>query len=114
MGQALVAAWAPHVQGINLEKYAAAAVAPLLTEDPDDYEQLRRSIRIREPRLTENNLCVIDEREERDGADLRLQRRKYELRSKDCDHVSVADQSTAVPDDTESSCNFADLDDHSF
>lgn len=45
--QMLVAAWRPHVDEakVDLAAYAAAAVAPLLPEEPTAYARLRRSLR---------------------------------------------------------------------
>jgi len=41
----LIAAWAPHLKGldVDMEAYASAAVAPLLPEDPNTYVKLRTS-----------------------------------------------------------------------
>mmetsp|Transcript_21794 Transcript_21794/g.41058 ORF Transcript_21794/g.41058 Transcript_21794/m.41058 type:complete len:416 (-) Transcript_21794:134-1381(-) len=40
---ALVCAWKPHLENIDVESYADAAVAPLLPEDPDAYLRTKMS-----------------------------------------------------------------------
>jgi len=108
--KALVTAWQPHLVGfdVDLEAYAAAAVAPLLPEEPLEYERLKRhGIRHARPNvasLTADRLQAVDENTESvlvgtlaTFADETCKRKDSE------DNVSLADASTVVPDDMSSS-----------
>mmetsp|Transcript_4603 Transcript_4603/g.12942 ORF Transcript_4603/g.12942 Transcript_4603/m.12942 type:complete len:449 (+) Transcript_4603:81-1427(+) len=101
--QMLIAAWESHVTGVDLEGYAAAAVAPLLPEEPSRYEQLRRSSRARPPaaRLTAERLQAIDEDAEASAAAVSML--PPAPTKKGDDGASVAGASTDVPDDAASS-----------
>merc|ERR1712232_1215699 len=95
--QTLINEWQLHldVQGLDLEKYAAAAVAPLFTEAPREYQSLRRSFLI--PRLAPRPLQVIDERLESSIAADHLDLPRKSIVDEDSESTTGA--STAVPDD---------------
>jgi len=103
--QMLVAAWGAHLRGakVDLEAYAAAAVAPLLPEQPGEYERARRAVRGRPAaRLTAERLQVIDENA---ASSMPAQPAAHTGKAaKDEDGLSIAGASTAAPDDTASSC----------
>lgn len=100
--QMLIATWEAHVKGVDLEEYAAAAVAPLLPEEPGTYEQLRRSLRTRpKTRLTAEKLQAIDENAESTSTISPLS--LSTVMKKSDDNASIAGASTNVPDDAASS-----------
>lgn len=111
--KALVTAWQPHLVGfgVDLEAYAAAAVAPLLPEEPLEYERLKRhGIRRTRPtdaNLTADRLQAVDENTESAVVGARAvetcQRKICE------DNISLADASTVVPDDDTSSSDCMDI-----
>lgn len=106
----LVAAWAPHLKGlkVDLEAYAAAAVAPLLPEEASRYELLRRTSKAPRPaRLTAEKLLSIDENAEASSSSAAFT--PSALKPKADDSMSAAGASTATPDDAVSS--FSDLED---
>lgn len=103
--QMLMNAWRPHLSGVkvDLAEYAAAAVAPLLPEDPWAYEEMRRSLRARPAvGLTANKLQAIEENSESTITGTSLSKRERRLNEEDC--LSLADASTVAPDDAASSC----------
>jgi len=117
--RALVTAWRPHLVGlgIDLESYAAAAVAPLLSEEPVEYERAkrRRAVRRADPHaassITTVGLQVVDE----DYAGVPAFNAWTTLGAETCQHkessddnVSLADASTVVPDDAMSSSDSMD------
>lgn len=109
----LMDAWAPHLAGwgIDLEAYAAAAVAPLLPEDPSDYVQSRRSLRVQRhvgslaPRLTAARLQAVNENEQSPELPLKVPHRwtgaARRHRSRDA-RSACSGVSTAAPDDAAS------------
>jgi hypothetical protein len=101
--QMLIDAWRPHLSHtkIDLEEYAAAAVAPLLPEDPGKYAKMRRSVRAPAPRqskvqLTVARLQAIDEDSQSAKVSAPMGRwvKKRPQREDD-----VASATTAAPDD---------------
>jgi len=108
--KALVTAWQPHLVGfgIDLEAYAAAAVAPLLPEDPLDYERLKRhGIRRaleNAASLTTDRLQAVHENAESVlvGACTTLAEDTCQRKESE-DNISLADASTMAPDDISSS-----------
>jgi len=113
--KALVTAWQTHLVGfgVDLEAYAAAAVAPLLPEEPLEYERLKRhGIRRARPNaasLTADRLQAVDENTGSVLVGARVTLADETCRRKDSeDNISLADASTAVPDDMSSS-DFMDV-----
>eukprot|EP00445_Apocalathium_hangoei_P040484 CAMPEP_0203967676 /NCGR_PEP_ID=MMETSP0359-20131031/96565_1 /ASSEMBLY_ACC=CAM_ASM_000338 /TAXON_ID=268821 /ORGANISM="Scrippsiella Hangoei, Strain SHTV-5" /LENGTH=467 /DNA_ID=CAMNT_0050905593 /DNA_START=64 /DNA_END=1467 /DNA_ORIENTATION=+ len=102
----LVAAWAPHLAGVeaDLQAYADAAVSPLLPEDPAEYECFRRSLRpfrvVATPALTAERLQAIGARTI--GGKLAALPSKWKKRPPLREEDSMSTITTAVPDDAAS------------
>lgn len=101
----LIAAWRPHLSGLALQRlgsYADAAVAPLLPESTREYLPLKRAAAAamraarRVPHLTAAKLQAIGKAK---GVTSTLAGLSLAT-AKDSDLASVADASTAVPDDS--------------
>lgn len=101
--QSLIDAWAPHLLDtkLDLQAYAAAAVAPLLPEEPEEYEHIRRSRRVPRAAATRVPTPPLG-RLRLQGAAVQPAVGKWKKRPSDRDEDTLSVITTAVPDDTAS------------